>query len=80
METPKILPKGTTQEQWDLYQLEDRNHTAFIQGRKKFMDYVLNSVIDIGIDQTRKKIIYELDMAWMMDAPNAPGYYRANND
>lgn len=80
MDTPKVLPEGTTQEQWDQYQLDSKNHTAFIQGRREFMERILVSVAEIGIDQTQRKFNSELNRAWSMDAPNSPGYYRANND
>ena len=33
-----------------------------------------------AVDDFEQKMLRELDMQRSMDAPNKPGYYRANND
>ena len=85
METPKTLPKDlmgkqTTPEQWEKYQIELKNHQAWIQGRREFLMQILKSVFENGIGPTEQKFNRELDQSLSMDAPNEPGYYRANND
>jgi hypothetical protein len=73
-------PKGTTKEQWDQYELDQKNHEAWVDGRREFMNDILSYVETHGIEETRAKFNGLLGDIFFMDAPNKPGYYRANND
>ena len=80
MEIPNPLPRGTTREQWDRYELDKLNHDAFVSGRRQFLARVLIYAEQNGIDAAEKYFTEELNRAHSMDAPNEPGYYRATND
>lgn len=85
MKTPKVLPKDqmgrqTTPEQWEQYQLDLKNHEAWIEGRREFLKRIIETAIMKGSKATLDQFNYELDLKLSMDAPNYPGYYRANND
>lgn len=73
-------PKGTTKEQWDQYFMDARNHSARVKYLREFMISILAHAQEKGIESAYKKFNHELDMKLSMDAPNKPGYYRANND
>ena len=60
----KFLPKGTTQEQWDRYELDMKAHEDFCAREKP----------------TDPEKLGAWEMMRFCDAPNKPGYYRANND
>lgn len=67
------LPKGTTQEQWDRYHFDMKAHEEFYASiRPKTEDFP-------DYDSWNKAL-----SKWLFnkacDAPNKPGYYRANND
>jgi hypothetical protein len=72
MET-KTLPAGTTQEQWDRYYEDLKCH------EKRVIDTTPNGRNYNTIAEFRKAIS-EWEMMRSCDAPNKPGYYRANND
>jgi len=80
METPKILPHGTTKEQWDKYQLDLKNHNAWCDSRESFARDVIWMVQNHGAEKTKEMIKSQIYDIRFLDAPNAPGYYRANND
>ena len=80
METPKVLPKGTTQEQWDHYQLDLKNHNAFQDYKQSFANDIFLLVEVHGVEKAKEKIKDAIFQARMMDRPNEPGYYRAAND
>lgn len=80
METPKILPAGTTQEQWDRYQIELKNHEAFCDFKQSWANDIFLLIEAHGLEKAKEKVKSAIDMARSMDAPNYPGYYRANND
>ena len=72
--------KPTTKEQWDRYAIEKKNHEAMQDYKQGFADGIFSSIAAIGIEATKEKVKREIDMCRSMDAPNPPGYYRANND
>lgn len=76
----KKMPEGTTQEQWDRYEMDQRNHEAWIKSRREFLEAVLSHADQHGSMSAFEHFNNELDMKLSMDAPNRPGYYRANND
>lgn len=80
MAQPTKLPSGTTQEQWDRYELDQKNHEARINGRREYLEAILTMVQKHGIEYTQDHFNRELDKSLHMDAPNKPGYYRSNND
>lgn len=85
METPKVLPKDlngrqTTKEEWESYQIALKNHNAFQDFKESFANDIFLLIEAHGIDKAKFKIKEAIHMARMMDAPNEPGYYRANND
>ena len=77
---PNPIPKGTTREQWERYELEKKNHETHIQNQKDFLQAVLSSVDEHGMEKTFRMFNDDLNKSLSMDAPNEPGYYRANND
>lgn len=77
---PKTLPAGTTQEQWERYELDQKNHESRIQNKRDFLQAVIDYSTTHTLTQTYEHFAAELDMAQSMDAPDEPGYYRANND
>lgn len=76
----KTYPKGTTKEQWDQYELDLKNFEAFVNGRREFADKCFGLIEKFDLKKARDIIHNELDQSLSMDAPNKPGYYRANND
>lgn len=79
------LPKGN-QAQWDRYCEDLKRHEEFIRNYKFFLDRICNHMESRGknltwtSDYLRKTIASEIEMAESVDAPNPPGYTRANND
>lgn len=66
MPIPKIIPKGTTREQWEQYERECEAHEKRMRPLKP-------------ADTTSREHAEWLAF-YCMDAPNEPGYFRANND
>jgi DNA polymerase III alpha subunit len=73
-------PKGTTKEQWDRYEIERKNHHAMQDYKQSFANDIFLLVETHGIEKAKERIKEAISMARSMDAPNEPGYYRANND
>jgi hypothetical protein len=69
----KTYPYGTTKEQWDQYQEEMNTHEQRMEKKKPNR-----------ADYEHAEEYYSAHQHWimesLMDAPNKPGYYRANND
>lgn len=88
METAtKKYPAGTTNEQWEQYESDYEVFMGRISVRKFELDRMLNYLKFINpekntwtLDEIRRKISDEISKSESMDAPNKPGYYRANND
>ena len=80
------MKAGTTQEQWDRYKEELANHTHFIKDYKFFLDRICRHLQFVQNSKawTTAEIMdvisREISNSDSMDAPNEPGYYRANND
>lgn len=80
------IPKGTTKEQWERYNLEIAQHRQFIENYKLYLDRIFRHLQFIEPDKAwtlgeiRKTILDEIHRCESMDAPNKPGYFRANND
>lgn len=69
----KTLPEGTTKAQWDQWLLDISTFERRMDARKpKRINFEL-----VG-DYDRACLNWEI--AKSCDAPNEPGYYRANND
>jgi len=82
---PNPLPKDlngrqTTKEEWDSYEIALKNHHAFCDFKESWANDVFLLIEAHGIEKAKFKIKEAIHMARMMDAPNEPGYYRANND
>lgn len=77
---PNPLPKGTTLEQWERYELDEHNHMAWCKSRQEFAETVIKFVQMYGPVEAFERIKKSIDEIRSMDAPNKPGYYRANND
>ena len=79
-------PKGTTKEQWERYNLELVQHEQFITNYKLYLDRIFRHLQFVdpnkswSLGEIRKTMLSEIDKCQSMDAPNKPGYYRANND
>jgi len=69
----KTYPKGTTKEQWDQYELDLKLHELRMSKTEPCRcDYATKEAYDSAHSK------WQFDS--LMDAPNEPGYYRANND
>lgn len=77
---PETLPEGTTLEQWNNYEMERLNHEARIRNKREFLLRVTTRCHSVGPGVAFAEIMIEIDKESSMDAPNEPGYYRANND
>ena len=69
----RTYPAGTTKEQWDAYEIE----------KKAFHDKMQSKMPDArwytdANEYAKARKEWEMDS--FCDAPNKPGYYRANND
>jgi hypothetical protein len=78
------MKAGTTKEQWDQYYIDLKAHELFCQ-HAKILFYRVNWLVKDGVDKGTASWIletlnHELSRMQHMDAPNEPGYYRANND
>jgi hypothetical protein len=69
-----------TQEQLDQYDIDFKNFVNSIMNKRELLDRILKYANEYGIENTRNKFNKEFDESLSMDAPNRPGYYRANND
>lgn len=67
----RTYPEGTTKEQWDKYEADLKKHEEYCKNTKPddFMD-----------SSEYRKAMAEWEMMCSCDAPNKPGYFRANND
>lgn len=82
-EEEEILnPKNMTptKEEMERYELEVHNHNAFCDNRLKFAETVIELVKQFGPERATEKVKNVISEMRFMDAPNKPGYYRANND
>lgn len=73
---PNKLPEGTTKEQWEQYEIELQAHEEYCRKCKPVIP-------DHNTAENMKAYDRKLSQWQMMcscDAPNKPGYYRANND
>lgn len=66
-------PKGTTAEQWEEYAKAAKKHEDYCESMRPLREMYLT-------DQAFQIDINEWSKIALMDAPNKPGYYRANND
>lgn len=80
-------PEGTTKEQWDKYYSDTKSHDKFISDYRFFLNKIVSHLDWMSsentlwsIDDIKRVMTTELDKIESMDAPNKPGYYRANND
>jgi hypothetical protein len=83
---PKTRTDGTTDEQWERYEAEVKAHEKFIERYRFYLERIVNH-LELNYPRctwTPAKIkefmTAEIDKSSSMDAPNKPGYYRANND
>lgn len=74
---PSKLPEGTTKEQWEQYEADVKEHEARCEREKPLPE----NYTDMAGGELAYMAAFR---AWQMmrscDAPNKPGYYRANND
>jgi hypothetical protein len=82
----KTYPAGTTEKQWADYKEELMAHEQYISNYKFFLERIV-SYLEFAqpnagwtTDEIKIAITTEIKRAHSMDAPNKPGYYRANND
>lgn len=77
----KTYPEGTTKEQWDQYEIDLKKHQEYCKSTKPLQsDYGKGSLNPIDEPQSYESDLAEWEMMCSCDAPNRPGYYRANND
>jgi len=76
-EIDSILTPGTTEEQWEIYYAELKEHEERYTERKP-------KSLGVGAspeqEQDYRHRLNDWERGYFMDAPNKPGYYRANND
>lgn len=70
----KTYPTGTTKEQWDQYEIKKLNHEIYMNSIKPVAAFYE------GMPEELSKAWSEWKAKFFMDAPNKPGYFRANND
>lgn len=83
MERLTTYPKGTTKEQWDRYYSDLKSHEDYcesIKPKKEDYGYIKNMPPDPDGERKYESALSEWHMKLSCDAPNKPGYYRANND
>lgn len=89
MEEEIIYPKGTTKEQWDRYNEQKAAHNKFIEQYRFFLNRIVDHLEWQGKRMNKNSwtpseikdwVMSEIVKSASMDAPNKPGYYRANND
>lgn len=80
---------GTTDEQWERYELDLKAHEAFIANYKFFLDRIVTYLewqsgrigkTSFTPAEIKDWVGSEIIASSSMDAPNKPGYTRANND
>lgn len=80
----KRMPEGTTQEQWDQYTIELAAHKQNMAVKKIHFEqavYVIKNLVSSEtLTAIQSRLENELSWSNSCDAPNRPGYYRANND
>lgn len=62
------------------YEIQLANHNNWCDSKLRDMETILALVLRYGIDDARKIFTETVEEMRSMDAPNKPGYYRANND
>lgn len=85
-------PEGTTKEQWDTYYAAKKSHDEYVERVKPTPpqlyfthyrptpNYPAHAETALEAARIYKAAMSEWDMMSSCDAPNKPGYYRANND
>jgi hypothetical protein len=82
----KTYPAGTTAKQWADYREDLMAHEQFISNYKFFLERIVKHLEWVGKEKTwtpeeiHTVMLNEIKKSHSMDAPNEPGYYRANND
>lgn len=78
--------ESTSLPEWQKYYQDLSRHEQFINDYKFFLDRICRHLEWLRPSNTwtvtdiQKVIGGEIDKSWSMDAPNKPGYTRANND
>lgn len=85
----KGVMEDTSLPEWQKYYADLERHEQFIKNYKFFLDRIVTHLNWLGERRKRNEwtpddiarvLGSEIDQSWSMDAPNKPGYYRANND
>lgn len=91
METKKY-PEGTTKEQWERYYEDLKHHEEYMARTKPIPpplyfslykptpNYPTHAETQMEAIRIYNVAMSEWKMAYSCDAPNKPGYFRANND
>lgn len=72
-----------SKEELEDYELQVKVHKKHVENYRFFLDRIVNHLDSNSLYSTKaiKEIMTaEIDRVQSMDAPNKPGYYRANND
>jgi len=69
-----------TDEEMRRYEIELQNHNAMQDYKQSFANDIFLLVETHGLEKAKEKVKEAIQAARSMDAPNPPGYYRANND
>ena len=89
MTKERKYPAGTTKEQWDNYEIRKAEHDAYCERTMPLASqfgYEPNGIESQGGwtieggEEAYHNAVSQWKMMRSMDAPNEPGYYRANND
>lgn len=80
MRKAKLDGRPISQEEWDAYEEKLAEHQVRMLYKRDFAKRILDHAERYGVQSARAFFKAELDMEDSCDAPNEPGYYRANND
>lgn len=79
-EIDHLINKGTTIEQWERYYVESKEFEERMQAKKPKREDYQSDVYGGFTEEAYQKDLSAWQMAYSCDAPNKPGYYRANDD
>ncbi len=69
-----------TDEEWRDYEIKLANHNNWCDSRLQLANDLILLTQTVGPEEAFARIKKMIEEKRSMDAPNPPGYYRANND
>jgi hypothetical protein len=74
------IPADTTPEQWEDYRMQYENFHAKMDNKFAFAKRIFDLIETYNKETAERITMEDLSKERSLDAPNKPGYYRANND